>query len=255
MNQNTSTNYKYILGQKVDYATFEKAIDNIIQLTNKQRSSYICASNVHMVMESFDSNNYQKIINNADIVVPDGKALVWAQKILGNKNAEQVRGEDVTRALCEMASEKGFPVGFYGSTPSLLEKIVDILTNNYSNLNIAYSFSPPFRKLSNSEDKKIVDEINASDVKILFVGLGCPKQEIWMAGHKDALNCTMLGVGAAFDFISGNKKNAPRWMVSMGLEWLFRLFSEPKRLWKRYLKHNPRFVWYFTLQLLGKKYE
>ena len=224
-------------------------------VTDYQSSKYICISNVHMCMEVLDSNDYKKVIDNADIVIPDGKPIVWAQKILGHRKAEQVRGADLTLDLCEKASEKGISVGFYGSTVDTLKKINCNIKNDYRNLYIAYSFSPPFRKLSNSEDRKIVNEINASGTKILFVGLGCPKQETWMANHKDVLNCTMIGVGAVFDFIAGNKKTAPVWIQSMGFEWLFRLISEPKRLWKRYIKHNPRFIWYFILQLLGKKYE
>ena len=124
----------------------------------------------------------------------------------------------------------------------------------FPKLDIAYSYAPPFRRLVNEENKKYVDAINNSGVNVLFVGLGCPKQEIWMAAHKEQVNCVMLGVGAAFDFIAGNKKNAPKWMQSIGLEWLFRFLCEPRRLWKRYLKHNPRFVYHFVLQLLGKKY-
>lgn len=246
-----------ILKMKVNVTSISDVTNLITKrfITDVQSSKYVCISNVHMCMETFDSNDYQKVINNADIVVPDGKPLVWAQKLLGHRKAEQVRGTDLTLALCEMASEKGVPVGFYGSTLDVLEKINYTLKNDFSNLNITYSFSPPFRNLLASEDKKIVDEINASNVKILFVGLGCPKQEIWMADHKDVLQCTMIGIGAAFDFIAGNKKNSTGWMQSMGLEWLFRLYSEPKRLWKRYLKHNPRFIWYFSLQLLGKKYD
>jgi N-acetylglucosaminyldiphosphoundecaprenol N-acetyl-beta-D-mannosaminyltransferase len=203
-------------------------------------------------METFDSDEYQKIINSADIVVPDGRPLFLAQKL--NK-AKQIRGIDLTLALCQKVSKRGIPIGFYGSTNNVLQKVISNLNSDFKNLNVTYSFSPPFRKLSNLEDRKIVEEINASDAKILFVGLGCPKQEKWMAAHKDALQCTMIGVGAAFDFIAENKKMAPVWMQSIGLEWLFRLLSEPKRLWSRYLKHNPRFIWYFLLQLLGKKYD
>jgi N-acetylglucosaminyldiphosphoundecaprenol N-acetyl-beta-D-mannosaminyltransferase len=129
------------------------------------------------------------------------------------------------------------------------------LTKQYSDIQITYSYSPPFRPLRAVEDLNVIEQINASKVDVLFVGIGCPKQEIWMAEHKEQLKCVMLGVGAAFDFIAGNKKHAPRWIQRIGLEWLFRFLSEPRRLWERYLKQNPRFIWHFTLQLLGRKYK
>ncbi|RUA14307.1 MAG: glycosyltransferase, partial [Flavobacteriia bacterium] len=144
--------------------------------------------------------------------------------------------------------------GFFGATPELLNNLVSVLCEMYPGLIVSYSMAPPFREITADEDNKYIDAINSSGVKILFVGLGCPKQEKWMAEHKEVLHCTMLGVGAAFDFITGNKKHAPAWMQKIGMEWLFRLASEPRRLWKRYLKHNPRFVYYLILQLLGKKY-
>lgn len=246
-----------ILGTKINCTSLKFIIDIINKwiINAEFHGRYLCFSNVHMIMEGFDNYSFLNIINSADHVAPDGKPLVWAQKLLGHRSVEQVRGADLTLALCEMASEKGIPVGFYGSTPDVLDKINITLKNDFSNLNVKYSFSPPFKKLSESENNKIIADINTSGVKILFVGLGCPKQEIWMASHRDVLQCTMIGIGAAFDFIAGNKKTAPVWVQSIGLEWLFRLYSEPKRLWKRYLKNNPRFIWHFMLQFFGKKYD
>ena len=127
----------------------------------------------------------------------------------------------------------------------------DLLINRDDVGTIKYSYSPPFLSLNDQEKNDIIDKINDSGIKILFVGLGCPKQEIWMKEHKEKLNCIMVGVGAAFDFIAGNKKTAPIWMQRIGLEWLYRLLSEPKRLWKRYFKHNPRFIYYFIIQYFG----
>lgn len=219
-----------------------------------QKGRYICVSNVHMCMEVFDKASYESVVNASDITVPDGKPIAWALKMLGKKTAEQIRGEDLTLEICEQAEKKNFSVGFFGSTDKTLKQLLINLNQKYPSLKIAYKFSPPFATVSSIKDKVIVDEINQSGISVLFVGLGCPKQEIWMSQHKAQLNCTLVGVGAAFDFISGNKSNAPSWLQKIGMEWLYRLIAEPKRLWKRYLKHNPRFVWYFIGQILGHKY-
>lgn len=232
----------------------QTALEQIKDWCTNKKGHYICVSNVHMCMETFDSEDFSKVVNNADLVVPDGKPLVWGQKLLGHKEAQQVRGQDLTMALCKLAAEHQLKVGFYGGMPETLAIMKERLVEQFRGLDIAYDFAPPFRPLTPAEDNNVVAAINDSGVHILFVGIGCPKQEWWMAEHKDKLHCVMLGVGAAFDFIAGNKKHAPRWMQSIGMEWLFRLLSEPQRLWKRYLKQNPRFIWYFLQQLLGRKF-
>lgn len=242
-----------IIKMNVDVSSLSHATEKISNWVISRRGGYVCVSNVHMCMEVFDNKGYAEIVNGSDLTLSDGKPISWAQRALGHKNAQQVRGEDITLALCKEAEDKGLSVGFFGATEALLEQITLILAERFPKLDIDYTCAPPFRLVTDEEDEKYVAAINASGVSILFVGLGCPKQEIWMAGHKDRINCVMLGVGAAFDFIAGNKRNAPRWMQRVGLEWLFRLISEPRRLWKRYLKHNPRFVWYFGLQLLKSK--
>ena len=243
-----------ILKMSVNIIDVDTSVLNISSFSSEKTGAYVCVSNVHMCMETFDSKAYRKVVNNADLVVPDGKPLVWAQKLLGHKKAQQVRGQDLTMALCQMASEKGIKIGFYGGAPETLKAMKIRLRNQFPGIDIVYDYSPPFRPLTTEEDNVVIEAINTSGVQILFVGLGCPKQEIWMAEHKDQLHCVMLGVGAAFDFIAGNKKHAPKWMQSIGMEWLFRFLCEPRRLWKRYLKHNPRFIWYFTQQLLGRKF-
>jgi len=215
---------------------------------------YICVSNVHMTMLAFDDVKFQNIINNSDLTVPDGLPLVWAQKLLGNSATSQVRGCDLSIAVCELACKGGIPIGLYGATENVIKKMESKLHEMFADINIVYSFSPPFRKLTSDETDQYVNDIVCSGAKILLVGLGCPKQETWMFEHRKSLSCVMLGVGAAFDFIAGRKKSAPRWIQKVGLEWFFRLLSDPRRLWKRYLKHNPRFIYYFILQLLGKSY-
>jgi len=246
---------KTILTMGVNLSSIASAVDEVVSWSFDSEGRYICLSNVHMCMEVFDSDAFKKVVNGSDLTIPDGLPLVWAQKLLGNKKAEQVRGADLILALCDMAAEKNIPVGLFGASSELLQRLESVLCHKFPGLDITYAASPPFRAITPEEDKQYIDQINASGVKILFVGLGCPKQETWIAKHKGALRCTMLGVGAAFDFIAGNKKNAPLWMQKRGLEWLFRLASEPRRLCGRYLKHNPRFVYYFVLQLLGRKYD
>lgn len=247
-------NSHIIIEMRVNISGYLHATQRIINWAIMNSSKYVCVSNVHMCMETYDSLYFRTIVNGADLVVPDGKPLVWAQKLLGEKSASQVRGSDLLLHVCKDAEENGIPIGLYGGTRDSLHDFFGFLMNRYPNLNIPFFSAPPFRELTEAEEANYVDEINASGVRILFVGIGCPKQELWMAKHKEKLNCVMIGVGAAFDFFSGRKKHAPRWMQDVGLEWVFRLASEPDRLWKRYLKHNPRFVFYFMLQLLeGRK--
>jgi len=247
---------KYILTLPVDITTYENVCKNVIMRANKTIGAYICVANVHMCMESFDNSDFRKIINKADIVVPDGRPLVWALKLLGHKSAIQIRGTNLMLKICEEAEKKNIAVGFYGGTEESLKKLVRFKRKKFPALVIGFHSTPPFRQLTFTEGKNDISNINASGVQILFVGLGCPKQEKWMAEHKNKLSCVMIGVGAAFDFLSGTKKHAPGWMQKIGLEWAFRLACEPGRLWQRYFKHNSRFIVLFMRQLLregGKK--
>jgi len=242
-----------IITMDVDVIGLNESVNHVLSLAELDQGAYVCVSNVHMCLETFDSEVFCAVVNQADLVIPDGKPLSIAQKLLGHKNAVQVRGQDIMNALCAASGEKQINIGFYGgSSDAILELVKKNLFYKFPDIRITYNFSPPFRKLSEKEDAEVVEQINTARVDVLFVGIGCPKQEYWMVGHKDELNCVMLGVGAAFDFIAGNKKHAPIWMQKIGLEWLFRLATEPRRLWKRYLKQNPRFIWYFSLQLLKK---
>ncbi len=249
------TNSCPVITMDVNITDFDTSILDIMELISLEGGSYICVSNVHMCMEVFDSAQFASIVNSADMVLPDGKPVLWAQRLMGYKDAQQVRGQDIMNLLCEVSTRKALKIGLYGGASELLlDKVISNLSASYPGIEIVYSFSPPFRPLTDNEDKQVVDDIALSGIDILFVGIGCPKQETWMAEHKHKLSCVMLGVGAAFDFIAGEKKHAPRWVQNIGMEWLFRLISEPGRLWKRYLKHNPRFIWYFTQQLFGRDF-
>ena len=241
---------KYILNMRVDYTTLEDATGRVIDLALNGGGGYVCVATTHMVMEAFDNPDFREVVNSSYLVTPDGMPLVWGLRLLGIKGAERVYGPALTPAVCKEASKRGIPVGFYGGSEVVLKRMIENLRSRFPGLKVAYAFSPPFRRLTDEEDKRVVREINSSGAKILFVGLGCPKQERWMYEHRDKINAVMLGVGAAFDFLAGVKPQAPSWMQNMGLEWFFRLITEPRRLWKRYLYHGPRFVYHFGKQLL-----
>lgn len=248
--QKTLLNQRYILGMKVNITNYEDATQQIIQLAQARKSSYVCLANVHMVMEAFDSAEFRQIINAADLVTPDGQPLSWSLKVLGVINQSQVCGRELTMHVCKVAELNKISVGFYGSSKQVLTHLLKNLKQSYPNLNITYAYSPPFRSLTLEEDDTIIQAIKSSGTQILFVGLGCPKQERWMAQHQHQIPTVMLGVGAAFDFLAGTKPIVPKWMQNIGLEWLFRLFLEPRRLWYRNFKHNPRFLAFFSLQIL-----
>jgi N-acetylglucosaminyldiphosphoundecaprenol N-acetyl-beta-D-mannosaminyltransferase len=214
-------------------------------------SCYICVATVNELMEAYDSPDFQVVMNEADLVTPDGMPLVWGLKLLGQKDSSRVYGPDLTPIVLQKAEAGGVKVGFYGGSPEALEKLLLYVAARFPKLQVAYSYSPPFRPLTAEEDKAVVEAINNSGARILFIGLSSPQQNIWMAAHRPEVRAVMLGVGAAFDFLSGVKKQSPRWMMRIGLEWLFRLSTEPRRLWKRYFERNPRFVFYFGLQLLA----
>jgi N-acetylglucosaminyldiphosphoundecaprenol N-acetyl-beta-D-mannosaminyltransferase len=235
---------------RVDITNYQNAASSIIEWAKSEQSRYVCVASVNNVMAAHDDDAFRQIMNNADLVTPDGMPLVWGLRLLGANGATRVYGPDLTPAVLTKAQENHVPVGFYGGSPDVLAAFVDRVKEEWPRLNIAYRCSPPFRALSREEEEVEQAEICSSGTKILFVGIGCPKQEFWMARRKGSLPCVMVGVGAAFDFISGTKRQAPKWMRRAGLEWLFRLVTEPRRLWRRYLHQNPRFLALFGAQLL-----
>jgi N-acetylglucosaminyldiphosphoundecaprenol N-acetyl-beta-D-mannosaminyltransferase len=247
----TKLDSRFVLGMRVDATSYEDAARRVVRWAQEEQSAYVCVATVHMTMEAFDSAAFRQIVNGAHLVTPDGRPLVWALKALGTRNAAQVRGTDLTTRVLQQAERENVPIGLYGGTPEVLEALVRVLRARFPKLRVACRIAPPFRPLTPEEDRVVTRDIVASGARIVFVGIGCPKQERWMAAHKDHLTAVMVGVGAAFDFHTGRVRQAPRWMQMAGLEWLFRLFMEPKRLWKRYAKHNPRFLVLFVLQLLG----
>jgi N-acetylglucosaminyldiphosphoundecaprenol N-acetyl-beta-D-mannosaminyltransferase len=241
---------RYVLGMRVDATSYEDASRRVARWARDGRSAYVCVATVHMIMEAFDSSAFQRVVNGADLVTPDGRPLVWALRSLGVRDANQVRGTDLTARVVELAAREGIPIGLYGGTPDLLETFARILERRYPGVRVVCRIAPPFRPLTPEEDETVTGEILSSGARILFVGIGCPKQERWMEAHKERIPAVMLGVGAAFDFHTGRVRQAPGWMQVAGLEWLFRLLMDPRRLWKRYARHNPRFVVLFSLELL-----
>ena len=216
-----------------------------------RQGKYICVANVHMCMEAFDDREFCRVVNDADLVVPDGRPLAWGLSALGHRKSTQVRGSDLMLKICARAEKEQIAIGLFGGTPDVLDRLHFFLRKKFPLLKIPFAHSPPFRPLTRDEDENYVREINKSGVRVLFLGIGCPKQEKWMAGHRKNLSCLMIGVGAAFDFFSGRIKPAPRWMQKAGLEWTYRLAHDFRRLWRRYLKHNPRFIWHFSKQWLS----
>jgi N-acetylglucosaminyldiphosphoundecaprenol N-acetyl-beta-D-mannosaminyltransferase len=202
-----------------------------------------------MAMEAHDDLRLQRILNEADLITPDGMPLVWALKLLGIRQATRVYGPDLTLHICRAAAEKEVPIGLYGGTPERLEAFVALLESRFPGIQVVCRIAPPFRALTPEEDENYTRQIVASGARILFVGIGCPKQERWMARHREQIPAVQLGVGAAFDFHAGAVRQAPGWLQRVGMEWLFRLMMEPKRLWRRYARHNPRFVWHLARQL------
>jgi len=245
---------RHILGMRVDRTSYRDAAERVLGWARAGESRYVCVASVCSVMEAYDSSDFLRIMNEADLVTPDGMPLVWGLRMLGARDATRVYGPDLTLALLSAATRERVPVGFYGGSPNVLKALVAVVKRRFPALEAPYAVAPPFRPLSEAEDEQVVAEIGASGARIVFIGLGAPKQERWMAAHRGLIPAVMLGVGAAFDFLSGVKPQAPRWMQDRGLEWTFRLATEPRRLWRRYLKQNPRFAALFAVQLLERRF-
>lgn len=240
-----------VLGARVDATSYEDASGRVVRWASEGRFGYVCVAATHLIMEAYDSATLLEGVNSADLITPDGRPLVWALKTLGVKDACQVRGTDLMTHVVERAARENVPIALYGGTPESLEALVQALQTRFPGVQVVCRISPPFRPLTPEEDEAVTHEITASGARILFVGIGCPKQERWMVAHRERIPAVMVGVGAAFDFHAGRVRQAPRWMQRVGLEWTFRLMMNPRRLWKRYAKQNPRFVGLFLLQLLG----
>jgi N-acetylglucosaminyldiphosphoundecaprenol N-acetyl-beta-D-mannosaminyltransferase len=248
-----SQSSQHILGSRIDATSYHNACDRIQAWAEQQTAGYVIAANVHVVMSAHWSQPFQRVVNGALLVTPDGMPLVWGLRLLGIPEQSRVYGPDLMLAWCERASLTGLPIYLYGGTEAMLEKLSAYLRSRFPELAIAGSYAPPFHSLSPEELLADAERIKASGAKVVFVGLGCPKQEYWMAQQQSQIPAVLIGVGAAFSFFSGEVSQAPRWMMRAGLEWLYRFWVEPRRLWQRYLINNPMFVLLFAWQYFFSK--
>lgn len=241
-----------VLGVGVSAITMGDALTHIARWIATSARHYVCVTGVHGVMESHVDPALKEIHNRAGLVTPDGMPLVWLSWLHGHRRVERVYGPDLMLACCEASVARGYRHFFYGGDTGVPELLAARLQQRFPGLIIAGTWSPPFRELSAAEEQAMIERIGAARPDIVWVGLSTPKQERWMARYVGRLRAPVLiGVGAAFDMHAGVKKQAPRWMQRSGLEWLFRLSSEPRRLGRRYLVNNPWFLWRLLLQSSG----
>ena len=226
----------------VDYAALSEIISKWIQ-TPSDRGRYVVQGNAQHVVEFHTTPEFRATMVKSDVTVPDGVPLVWCLKRVGFKDQTQTRGPDAMLVLLERAEIEGWKVGLYGGKEATLEALVKFIHERFPKLYLAYVDAPPFRDLNEEEKSKVRMQIAEIGINLLFVGLGCPKQERWMHDEVAHIHCVMIGVGAAFDFHAGIVKRAPSIYQHLGLEWFYRLLTEPKRLWKRYSRVVPGFAY------------
>jgi N-acetylglucosaminyldiphosphoundecaprenol N-acetyl-beta-D-mannosaminyltransferase len=242
-----------ILGVGVSAIDIPMAVDTFAQWIAARRQNYVCVTGVHGVMESHRDPELRAIHNRAGLVTPDGMPLVWIARAMGFRRVGRVYGPDLMLAVCERSVASGWRHYFYGGAEGIPELLARRLSERFAGLRVAGTLSPPFRALTPAEDAAIVERINDAAPDIVWVGISTPKQERWMAAHAGRLAApVMVGCGAAFDFHAGVKRQAPRWMMRVGLEWAYRMATEPRRLGPRYLVNNPMFVGLMLRQLVRR---
>jgi N-acetylglucosaminyldiphosphoundecaprenol N-acetyl-beta-D-mannosaminyltransferase len=242
-----------ILGVAVSGINMSDAIATIESWIERRMLNYVCITGAHGVLESRRDARLRDIHNRAGMVTPDGIPLVWMSRWLGARRVERVYGPDLMREISARSPARGYRHFYYGGAPGVAEQLTAALVAANPGLNVVGTLCPPFRALTPEEDKRVVEQINAVMPDIVWVGLSTPKQEHWMAAHFGRINSpVMIGVGAAFDFLAGTKRQAPRWMQRNGLEWLFRLCAEPRRLWRRYAYIVPVFAILAAGQLINR---
>lgn len=239
-----------ILGVHIDALTWQDALSSITRWAHGKESRYVCICNVHSVVTARRLPEFNSILNEADMATPDGMPLAWYLRRSGFLNQPRINGPDLFLEVCLYAEQHDVPVFLYGGNDSTLTCLRHRLAQTFPNLPLAGSYSPPFRESSEQEEREIAAMINESGARVVFVALGCPKQESWMARQRGQVKAVMIGVGAAFDYHAGIIRRAPRWMQNSGLEWLHRLGTEPRRLWKRYLVTNSLFVYFLALDFV-----
>ena len=250
-NDNTST--QDIIGIPVCALSFNDQIEAIVNWAKNRQSKMVCVANVHMLIEARRNSDFANVLRHAALVTPDGIPLVWMLKLMGAKQAQRVAGMDILLATCERAAQAQISIFLLGSTPDVLARIHQRLTTEFPRLKIAGMNSPSFGSIDPTADTNTIQIINTSGAGIVFVALGCPKQELWMAKHQDKIQAVTIGVGAVFPVYAGTLKHAPKFIRAAGFEWLFRLIQEPRRLWKRYASTIPIFIWLALKQIITNK--
>jgi len=242
-----------ILGVMISAINLDQALAYCQDQIKTRQLAYICVAPAHSIMDCYDDKYLREIFNNSGLTTPDGMAVVWILKLKGNKTVSRVYGPDLLLSLCELSNKTGWKHFFYGSTNQTLNQLQAKLRVEYPKVNICGTYAPPFKVGKITERQDVINNINQLNPDVVWVGLGSPKQEYWMFEHRGKLNAPLLiGVGAAFDFLSGNKNQAPKWVQRSGFEWLYRLIDEPQRLWRRYIKY-PKFVMLVLMEMAGLK--
>jgi len=245
-----------ILGVRVSVTNLDEAVQRVDHWIQAKSPSYVCVAPVSTIMEAQDDTTFRGIVNAAGMVTPDGMPLVWTGQWRGEKSIGRTYGPDLMLALCQKGEAKGYRHFLYGANESTNKCLIERLKERFPKMNIVGHWAPPQRTKEQLEDEQVLKMIDNCAPDILWIGLGCPKQEYWMHHHRPKMKVpVMIGVGAAFDFLAGVKKQAPRWMQRSGLEWAFRLSTEPGRLWRRYLIGNTRFVWLLVKSTLSPSRE
>ncbi len=240
-----------LFGVDVSATTYQEVVDATVSAVRNDEPAIVSLHAAHAVVTAADDPKLNQRVNDFQIVAPDGQPVRWAlNRLHGARLRDRVYGPELMLRLCQRAAEEGISIYLYGSSPEVIAALCSRLPDKYPGLEIAGAESPPFRVLSPEEDAEMVQRINSSCAGIVFIGLGCPKQDHFAYEHRHTIEGVQVCVGAAFDFHAGNKKMAPAWMQRRGLEWLFRLWEEPGRLWKRYLVTNTLFLQKFCAQYL-----
>ena len=234
-----------VIGMPIDTLTWPVVLARVAEWSAKRESRYVCISNVHSVVTGRQDPSFARVIKEADMVTADGAPVAWLMRKTGAVGQQRINGPDLMWYYCAEAAHRDESIYLYGGEEKTLEILQRRLLEHFPTLKIAGAYSPPFRKLTDEEDAAVIERINASGAGSVWVSLGCPKQERWMADHRGRINATMLGVGAAFEYHAGTLKRAPVWMQRCGLEWFNRLCDEPRRLWKRYLVTNSQFLYHY----------
>lgn len=237
-----------IMGVNIAAIDMEWLLDYTEKNIQALSGDYMCVSNVHTTVMSFENKDYCSVQNGGIMAIPDGGPLSSVGRRRGFKNMRRTTGPDYMENILKISAEKGYRHYFYGSTPETINRLKIKLDEKYPGVSVVGAYSPPFRPLTNEEDAEIIKNINEVRPDFIWVGIGAPKQENWMASHQGKVCGFMIGVGAAFDYFVGNIKRAPKWMQKFNLEWLYRLLQNPVKLFKRYLYTNPKFIWHAIIR-------